>query len=165
MPEFEEVPEHIERAMTIVLSNMTNEAEKLSLDLASLIRRMKVSGMSAEAIEARLLQDLQEGGRIFGDFRRAFKANVRYGIEESGRGSVVEMFPDTRLWDWLGIADNVMCDTCRRNHFDVPKTYEEWQRVGLPGAGNTECQENCRCTLIPAGSMQKPENGIIRKKK
>ena len=36
----EEVPPHIRKTMTIVLSNMALEAEKLSLDLTGIIRRM-----------------------------------------------------------------------------------------------------------------------------
>ena len=111
-----------------------------------------------------LIRDLQEGGQIFGEFRKNFKSNIRYGIEESARGEVIDMFPEIKLWDWLGISDGKICPTCLRNHGSGAKTYEEWQRIGLPGAGATECQENCRCTLTPAGSVQKPTEGIIRKK-
>ena len=163
MPKTEEIPAHLKDMMIVLSNQMIIEAEKASLTLEQIIGRMQNSGMSSAQIETELIRDLQEGGQIFGDFRKHFKSQVRYGIEQSARGEVIDMFPEVQLWDWLGIADKSICPDCLKRNNMESQPYETWQRIGLPGGGGTICQQNCRCTLVPEKSVNKPEGGIIRK--
>ena len=158
------LPKHINDMLIVITSNMGLEAEKLGLSTMQVIRRMRISGVSLPNIEAFLLNDLQTGGQIFGEFRKSFKATMKYAVEETGRGAVRDFFPDQKLWDWLGVGDDKMCETCVTRHNDVSRTMDEWRAIGLPGAGSTICQENDRCTLVPAGAVDKT-NVILRGKR
>jgi hypothetical protein len=39
------------------------------------------------------------------------------------------------------------CDDCLANSSMDAQSFGEWESFGLPGSGNTECGEYCKCTL------------------
>jgi len=158
----DEVPANLKEMQIILIAGLKKEIDKQVLTLDQIIFRMRASGMQDEFIKETLLKDLREGGQIFGDFRAALKSQVRLGIEDSARGQLKEEFKDIENWDWLGIADGKICPDCLQRHNSESKTYQEWQAIGLPGTGATVCQVDCRCTLVPAKSVDKPEGGIVR---
>ena len=49
-------------------------------------------------------------------------------------------------WNWEPSAEH--CDTCVGRQGQV-KSYEDWEAVGLPGSGTTDCGIYCRCSLEP----------------
>ena len=157
-----EQPEHMKDMLISLSADMALESEKAALTLEQIVSKMQRSGMGLNEIESLLLRDLREGGQIFGDFRKNFKSQMRYGIEESGRGSVIDMFKDVELWDWVGISDKKICPDCLKRHNMEPQPYPTWQRIGLPGNGGTICGRGCRCTLVPDDSVKKPDGGIVR---
>lgn len=60
---------------------------------------------------------------------------------------------DTRDWDrqfyvWVSVGDKRICDSCHTLHGQV-FAMDQWEDIGLPGAGQTLCGERCRCTLVP----------------
>jgi hypothetical protein len=159
----EDTPEHIREAMTLTLSNMALEAEKMQLTLQQVIQQARVGGMDLAEIERMLLEDLRTGGQLFGDFRANFKNQMRYSLEEVARGEIFEKHKDVKLWEWAAIADGKLCPDCA-NRNGRSMTLDEWRRIGLPGAGRTICQSACRCALTPAGSIEIPADGINRGK-
>jgi hypothetical protein len=52
------------------------------------------------------------------------------------------------------------CNDCLANSQRDPMTFAEWQMVGFPGAGNTECKVYCKCTLEPEIGGSGAEGGI-----
>jgi hypothetical protein len=53
-------------------------------------------------------------------------------------------------WIWeLDPTAKDHCEDCLRNSGDGEKSFDEWEKIGLPGYGNTECGIYCRCTLTP----------------
>ena len=165
MPEFpENIPEHIKETMTLLISNMAVEAQKMSLTMSQVIRQMATDGTDLAEIERVLLNDLRTGGQIFGDFRANFKSQMRYGLERTARGEVFDAHKDVEIWVWVAIGDDKLCEDCDKRNGEK-MTLDEWKSIGLPGAGTTICQDNCRCGLAPDGSIKVPEGGIMRKTK
>ena len=159
----EDTPQHIRDAMTLTLSNMALEAEKVQLTLQQLIQQARVGGMDLAEIERMLLEDLRTGGQLFGDFRKNFKSQMRYSVEEVARGEIFEKHKDVKFWEWVAVKDGKLCPDCADRN-GRPMTLDEWRRIGIPGAGRTICQRACRCALTPAGSLDIPEDGIDRGK-
>ena len=159
----EDTPQHIRDAMTLTLTNMALEAEKMQLTLQQLIRQARVGGMDLAEIELMLLDDLKTGGQLFGDFRANFKSQMRYSVEEVARGEIFEAHKDVGLWTWISVFDKKRCPDCDRRHGQT-KTLDQWRSEGLPGAGRTICQRACRCFLSPEDSIKVPPDGIDRSK-
>ena len=159
----EGIPAYLKEMQIVLTSGLLAEAQKQTLTLEQLINKMKLSGMSIAEIKSVLLTDLTEGGQIFGDFRKQFKATVKGGLEDTARGAVKNIIgDDVELWDWLGITDGKICPVCLKRHNMEPMKYEKWQTIGLPGSGVTLCGKNCRCVLVPAGAIQKDDGGFKR---
>ncbi len=159
----EDTPQHVRDAMTLTLTNMALEAEKMQLTLQQIIRQARVGGMDLAEIERMLLEDLRTGGQLFGDFRANFKSQMRYSVEEVARGEIFEKHKDVERWTWVAVRDGKLCPDCGNRHGKT-QTLAQWRSDGLPGAGNTICQRACRCMLSPAGSLKLPEDGIDRGK-
>ena len=70
----DEIPEHLEDMWLTFTASMGIIADKQALTLQDIINRMLSSGMSKAEVKANLIQDLREGGQIFGDFRKQFKS-------------------------------------------------------------------------------------------
>jgi hypothetical protein len=60
---------------------------------------------------------------------------------------------DEWLLAWHDVGDNRVCDGCIARHGMKPMTLAEWEVYGLPGSGDTECGDNCRCVLFPVGAL------------
>lgn len=163
----EEISAYLKEMQIILTAGLVTESEKMALTLEQFIARLKARGTSIDEIRAILFRDLEEGGPIFGDFRKHFKSGVKYGIEEAAQTELFQAFQDAELWDWVGIADGRLCPDCLVRHNTPSKPRSYWESIGLPRQGSTICQENCRCDLIPVGLIDKREipDGINRSKK
>lgn len=161
----EEVPAYLREMQIILTAGLIDEAAKQTLTLKQVIRKAKTSGMADIEIEKMLFRDLREGGQIFGDFRKQMKATVKGGLESVGRNEIRQSYLDVQLWDWLGIVDGKICDDCLQRHHMPAMSWEKWEAIGLPGSGATICGQNCRCILVPSGSIKKEDGGFIRKNK
>ena len=62
---------------------------------------------------------------------------------------------DTSQWllQWHDVGDDRVCDGCIARHDMSPMTLADWEAYGLPGSGDTECGDNCRCVLFPVGML------------
>ena len=130
------------------LFNIFKKKEKKETQsLDQLIEKMMDAGMTDDEIEAALKKDLHGEGQIFGDFRKNFKSQMRYSPEEVARGAIFEKNPEIKLWDWKAIADKELCDDCAKRSQMGAKPLDFWRSIGLPGAGTTVCQFDCRCAL------------------
>ena len=157
-----ELPSHLED-MWITLSGVLGiTAEKQALTLAEVISKMASSGISKDVIKETLLRDLNEGGQIFGDFRRSFKSNIKWGIEETARREFEQGLDKVDgMWEWLGISDNKICPDCEMRNGKPSMKWEVWESEGLPGTGITICGSNCRCRMVLSNTIQKPKKGIV----
>jgi len=160
-----EVPEHLEDMWITLSGAMGAMAETQAITMTQLIKKMSAQGMGKDAIKQTLIRDLREGGQIFGDFRKQFKSNMKWGIEETARKEFeAGADKDTGMWEWLAIADNRLCPDCADRNAMSPMRWSEWESIGLPGGGSTICGANCRCRMIIAEKIDKPQGGILLKK-
>lgn len=138
-------------SMAIYLST---KAAKSALTIREFIDARFLAGSSAEEIEAQLLGDLLNNGRMFSEFRRSIKSTVRGSVNrvrDIGYFSELEV---DRKYRWSAVLVKTCSvpgtlEGCIQRH-NLVKTWDEWEEIGLPRTGATVCRENCHCVLIPA---------------
>jgi len=118
-------------------------------DIAQYTQRARTLGMSGDVIVDRLLGDLDNSTGIFktmlGKYEGAqtklidtvSQVDSNEGIKESA-----ELF----RWELEDLAEH--CNTCLANASLEPQTWDAWEELGIPGAGNTDCGQYCKCTLV-----------------
>jgi hypothetical protein len=128
---------------------LLGKAKRVAASLEEYVAAQVNSGVAPEIIREALLKDLDEGGRIFGEFRNAIKATVQ-GSTMRARdvAQFAEEGIDNIQYRWSAVLVNT-CPDCLDRHGEV-KTWDEWEAEGLPRTGATVCKENCKCVLIPA---------------
>ena len=150
MPNLDDLENNANVDLNTLSISLRTAATRTAATLEELIARALETGMTKEALRAYLLQDLEEGGRIFGEFRRAIAA--------SGNG-IIRDFSDTGQWAedddkqvarfmWIAVMINT-CPDCMERHGRI-KTMEDWEQEGLPRAGFTVCRSHCQCNLVDA---------------
>ena len=167
MPTDEEIIDELElreqASMTILLSAA---AERTAITINEYIQLRLTQGASAKFIEAELIKDLNEGGRVFGQFRNAVKATARGNLR---RVADIGNFTENGIeidYTWITVQDNKVCPDCGPLHGDTRK-WDEWEGsiFGLPRSGGTVCRDNCRCILALSDAPAFPAEPVIRKKR
>ena len=91
-------------------------------------------------------------GRIFGQLRNTIKDAIVDGVNQSSRlGQYGNYDLAFGVFTWITVSDRV-CDDCSANE-GMQGTFADFESIGLPGAGNTVCQEYCYCVLDPTGEL------------
>lgn len=124
----------------------TNFEKRLGLTIESL----RASGISNQNIFKRLKADLDAQTDLFSSFSGGIEsADADLLHLESQLASSLEVEGGADLFEWVLDPTAEHCGDCLANADKDPMTFEEWQAVGLPGMGNTECGEYCKCSLDP----------------
>lgn len=153
--------EFVDREIAAMEIFLGSKAAKTAITLEEYIQTRILLGASEESIEAELLKDLEEGGRIFGEFRNSIKATSN-GVINRTRDNAI--FADQGVdapYRWVAVLINT-CPDCLERHNRV-QSWIEWEKEGLPRTGQTRCRENCKCMLLPAESTE--VEPIMREKK
>ena len=157
------MPEPSDDMMTIILSNqISNVASRMTLDLNASITTMAASGMTNQAIKQALLNDLNNGGRLFGSLRSQFRSTVKNGVAYASNTSALREFRQAGVTEyrWQTVGRNI-CDDCKERHGEIG-TLEEIANIGLPGSGFSVCQSNCKCQLVPQTYSEGDTNDPIK---
>jgi len=137
----------IEKELATLEILLSSKVARTAITLEEFINVRLLQGASLELIKADLLKDLDEGGRIFGEFKNAIQPTF---IGSTSRfrdiGEVAELGIEKK-WRWVAVLVNTCPDCLERHNLD--KTYSEWEVEGLPRTGATVCREHCKCVLIP----------------
>ena len=136
----------IDEALQVIVAN---GVQKTITDLETLISTMRASGASDEAIRQELMQDLDNGGRIFGAFKNQFKATADFAIGRMATYGIKREY-DRKGVDvvkWQSVGKNI-CPDCASRHGRVA-SWEEWELAGLPQSGFSVCGLHCNCDLVP----------------
>lgn len=96
------------------------------------------SGKSPEKVKAELLKDLHEGGELFGNFKEQTRVTFDTDLDRS----------ENQLYYWSGIDDKETCEKCKKMQEMEPRTWTEWEKIGLPGDEQVTCGFDCRCDLV-----------------
>jgi len=67
-----------------------------------------------------------------------FKSTSQYTVWSS--------LDENTLYEWVWTPGAAHCEGCRERNGQI-KTFDEWDALGLPGSGSTDCQDNCLCDL------------------
>ena len=137
---------------------LNRELETLEILLAAKVRRSAITlaeyiqlrltqGATLEVIRADLLKDLEEGGRIFGEFRNAIEPTFAGSVNRFRDIGQLAETGISKTWRWVAVLINT-CPDCLERHGQT-KDWEEWEAVGLPRTGMTVCMHNCHCMLVP----------------
>jgi hypothetical protein len=118
-----------------------------SVRLDEYIRISLLQGRTAEEIEKALLEDLNNGGRIFGEFRNSIKATAHGNIRRISDVGQYAFQGMEKAMRWITVQDQKVCPDCMPRH-NQSATMEAWEFMGLPRTGWSVCRDNCRCVLV-----------------
>ena len=120
---------------------------RTALTLEEYIRVRHAQGATLEIIRADLLTDLEEGGRIFGEFINALKPTFGGSIHRFRDIGVLAENGAKQKYRWVAVLVNT-CPDCLDRHNKI-KLWADWEEDGLPRTGAKVCKENCKCVLLP----------------
>lgn len=127
---------------------------RTAITLDEYIQLRLVQGATLDTIKKALLVDLKTGGRIFGEFTNAMKPTF---AGSTNRFHDVGLLSETDIDDklkWVAVLVNT-CPDCVARHKTWPaRTWDEWEKVGLPKTGATVCKEHCKCFLAPVEVLE-----------
>lgn len=135
------------RQMKSMEISLSAEVTRTSATLKETVDKLKLAGMTKDAIKSNLEKDLAEGGRIFGPFRRAIKATTEGTIGKISTDAYLAEFGTDIQFTWIAALVNT-CEDCLPRHGEI-RSYDDWEAEGLPRSGWSICKENCQCVLIP----------------
>ena len=139
--------EQIARELQAMAIHLTTKVGRTALTIDEFIQSRLLLGATEEEISKMLLEDLENNGRIFSEFRRAIKSTARGSINRVRDIGYFSEEGVDRNYRWSAVLVKT-CPDCLARHGQV-KTWEEWEAEGLPRTGATVCRENCHCVLIP----------------
>jgi len=141
-----------DNATNIDLGNLVlfirNRSLRTALTLDEFIQTALNQGMDRDILKQTLLKDLEEGGRIFGEFRRSIKATANGTMNNFRDSAQWAEEVDVQKFMWVAVLTNT-CPDCLPRHGDI-KPMEEWEQEGLPRSGFSVCKDNCKCILVDA---------------
>jgi hypothetical protein len=125
--------------------------DELDKNLSIQIQRLRVAGMNDSEILSTLSNAINNGAETFADLEGAIGGAVDELASSVSQLASHEGFEeDARLYTWeLDPEAKEHCGDCLERSNMEPRNFQEWESVGLPGLGSTECGEYCKCTLLP----------------
>lgn len=137
------------------------KAKRTAISIEEYIQTRLAQGASKETLQADLLDDLENGGRIFSEFRNAIRATSNGVINRFRDNGIFSSIGVDTKYRWVAVLINT-CPDCLERHNQV-QTWSDWEAEGLPRTGQTVCKENCKCILLPADNTD--TEPIMRGKK
>lgn len=127
-------------------------AKRTAATLEEVIGAMYDSGMTQEQILLHIF-DTEAGRATFLDpiansFGSSIKDNFQQIRHDTRDTLYAQNLPKNQTYRW--VLKNVNnCEGCIARALGEARTLEEWEIVGLPQAGATECGKRCGCELVP----------------
>lgn len=131
---------------------LTAKASRTAITIEEYIQTRILQGADREVLKQDLIKDLEEGGRIFGEFRSAIRATTNGVVNRTRDNAIFSNVGIATSYRWVAVLVNT-CPDCLDRHNKV-MTWDEWEAEGLPRTGQTVCKENCKCVLLPADNTE-----------
>ena len=153
-------PDILESEELLIGERVKTQLEAYITTLEGDIDFMRKSGMSDEAIKVRLLDDLENGGRIFSPIKSIPKNAVKSAINgiASQASNQVQIDAGIEEFTWVTISQKP-CPDCQSRSGET-ESMEFWETVGKPRSGFSVCGTNCKCRLV--SSKANPPSEVIR---
>ena len=84
----EQIKEIIASFETLTLTNVITDSQSATITLRSYIGNQLKNGIDPAVIKANLINDLKNGGQLFGSFRKAIRTRVFNGIEKTADAGI-----------------------------------------------------------------------------
>jgi len=151
----ESISDQVEKANLVIAIQIQNGVGRTVMDIETLIATLRASGATDDAIREVLLNDLENGGRIFGGLKNHFKTTAEFGIGRmSTYGSKYEYDQKgVQQFKWQSVGTNI-CPDCLIRHGRLA-SWDEWEFAGLPQSGFSVCGLHCNCDLVPTDQWVK----------
>lgn len=145
-------PEELSKAATakelttldIVLSAKVG---RTAVTIEEYVQLRLAQGATLDIIRTDLLTDLEEGGRIFGEFRNMLKPTFAGSTSRFRDAGALAEMGMSKKYRWVAVLINT-CPDCLERHNQV-QLWELWEDEGLPRSGATVCGQDCKCVLLP----------------
>ena len=151
--------------LEIIIGNaLTTATSKTILDLEQTITALRATGATTDAIREVLLQDLKEGGLVFGTYRNVIKNATGNAVQFMSDAGIRGKYGDEQIeeFKWITAGVNV-CKDCEPRS-GQKATWQEWSSIGLPKSGFSVCKANCQCQLVPSEYDDDEIKGVIRRR-
>jgi hypothetical protein len=123
-----------------------------AITLQEYVQLRQAQGATLDIIRADLLTDLEEGGRIFGEFRNAMQPTFAGSINRFRDVGIFGELGTKVEYRWCAVLVNTCVDCLDRHKQVHPLDY--WEEEGLPRSGATVCGQNCKCVLLPVDATE-----------
>ena len=152
----DELPPEVETMLMGVMDKMVYDVRTFSNGLEKSVFSLTQAGASQDIIKQTLTNDMETGGRIFGELRNNTKASVVDGINQSAKMGQYQNYDlEKGEFVWVVVGGHKVCPDCDTRGGFPGRTFSEWESEGLPGSGWSVCQGFCYCVLDPTGKMTK----------
>jgi len=135
------------------LEEISHDVDEFLWHFDQQVKKMKQSGVS----EAELLTWLANS-----EVAESFKSKLLNAVKRDLSVAMNELTTNIYLdeakglsdfWQWQNEPTAKHCNTCKDSaaggRSGLVKTLRQWQALGVPGAGTTNCDGGCRCSLLP----------------
>lgn len=137
--------------LSTISESFRNSVRKVAPTIEEYVISLYNGGLDKTAIRNLLLGPRGEE-LIFGPLRKAFGNTSKTNMERVRQFVRNEEFKNVerrKLFRWVLDPGKEHCPTCIDRASMGSKLYEEWELIGLPQSGVTECGEHCWCSLKP----------------
>jgi len=158
------MPPELNQIVTSVLDGMVFDVDIFTTNINKTISTMASRGIDTTTILNTLKDDMDVGGRIFGQLKNSTKNSVVQGISDSAKLGQLQNYDMKQTFRWVTVSGHKICIDCQ-DRAGQEATFEEWEQRGLPGSGWSICREYCYCMLDPTGNAPKQIQGVdVREK-
>jgi hypothetical protein len=144
------MPQTYQDEAIIIEAELSAMAEKIAIELESLVLRMTLSGAEESVITSTLFTDLKEGGQIFGAFKNGVKNITKDAIHNVANITAEKQFAlaGIQTFMWVTVSGSP-CPDCEGRAGEVG-TKDYFDAIGNPKSGFSVCGRHCKCRLEPA---------------
>lgn len=121
---------------------------KKPLTLEQYVKNRRAKGDTNEQIRKDLLEDLDKGGPIFGDFKKSLEPTFEGSERRFGDQKTNSNGEWLYKWSALNLPKHTSCSDCLERN-GQSKTMDEWEKLGLPRKSKTRCKSKCMCVIVP----------------
>ena len=133
----------------MLMANAVINATQIQLYIDNLV----LLGATEETISILLMQDLSQGGRLFGAVSNGMKNTVRDAIGMAGRTGAFKFYEEQGVKEfvWITVNGRQACPDCQDREGRTG-TMEYFMAIGEPQSGWSVCGHHCQCQLEASGS-------------
>jgi len=142
----------IAKELTVMEIHLEAKAGRTAITIDEYYRSRVAQGVSPNTIEKELIDDLENGGKMFNEFRNVVKATAHGNMMRISDAAIAGENGVEVQYRWVAVFVNT-CPDCMELHGEV-KSWDEWESEGLPRSGNTVCGDNCQCMLLPEDTTE-----------